>query len=118
MKFGEYVRNRRIELGLGLRRFCDLLEIDPSNWSKVERDRLSLTLDDAQLLKMEDLLSLDLEKKNEFRATAAVAKRTIPAELYSDEEAIAALPVFFRTLSGEKPDPDQIEKLIQVIRNR
>ena len=35
--FEEFIKNRRIAKGLGLREFCKQIEMDASNWSKVER---------------------------------------------------------------------------------
>lgn len=32
-----------------------------------------------------------------------------------DEAAVAQLPVFFRTLSGQKPSREDLEKLLEII---
>ena len=34
--FGEFTTQRRIDKGLGLREFCKQIEMDASNWSKIE----------------------------------------------------------------------------------
>ena len=39
--FGKFIKERRIEKGLTLREFCKLIEVDASNWSKIERGLLS-----------------------------------------------------------------------------
>jgi hypothetical protein len=39
MTFGKYVKNRRKELGFGLRDFCRQIDFDPGNWVRVEKGR-------------------------------------------------------------------------------
>jgi hypothetical protein len=34
-----------------------------------------------------------------------------------DEKLVAQLPVFFRTISGQKPSPEDLEKLVELIRS-
>jgi hypothetical protein len=34
----------------------------------------------------------------------------------SDQEALDSLPLFFRTIRSEKPSPEEIEKIIRIIR--
>ena len=40
--FGEFIKEKRIEKGISLREFCKRIEIDASNWSKVDADYLHL----------------------------------------------------------------------------
>jgi hypothetical protein len=40
----------------------------------------------------------------------------IPNHLLEDEELAAHLPVFFRTLSGQKPSREDMEKLLAIIK--
>ena len=47
--FGEFIKKRRIDKGLGLREFCKQIEMDASNWSKVERGVLSPPQDEEKL---------------------------------------------------------------------
>ena len=39
----------------------------------------------------------------------------IPDHLLEDEKLAAHLPVFFRTLSGQKPSREDLEKLLDII---
>ena len=41
----------------------------------------------------------------------------IPDYVLKDEQLMAQLPVFFRTLSGQKPSREDLEKLVEIIRN-
>lgn len=40
----------------------------------------------------------------------------IPKELLSSQSIVEKLPVFFRTLRGQKPTEEELENLINVIR--
>jgi transcriptional regulator with XRE-family HTH domain len=102
--FGEFVREKRLAQNLSLREFCELLSFDPSNWSKVEREMLKLGKGSADWHRLFDLASLSIKK--------------IPEDVYSDEEVLEVLPVFFRTVRGDKPTPEELDKLIQLLKTR
>ncbi|MDI6779594.1 MAG: hypothetical protein QME25_05300 [Bacteroidota bacterium] len=53
-----------------------------------------------------------------FYDLAAISQQRIPDDVYEDENAISALPVFFRTIRGEKPTEEEMEKLITLIKRR
>jgi hypothetical protein len=42
----------------------------------------------------------------------------IPDCVLDDEKLVAQLPVFFRTISGQKPSEEQLENLIALLRQR
>jgi hypothetical protein len=46
---------------------------------------------------------------------AAVDAGRIPEYVLKDEQLVAKLPVFFRTLSGQKPSREDLEKLLEII---
>ena len=121
MTFGDFVRKKRLEASMSLRRFCELADLDPSNWSKIERGRLRLAFTRERLEQLAATLGLakGSEEWQMFFDLATVAQREIPEELYNDEEVLAALPVFFRTLSGEKkPTKQELNHLIELLRRR
>ena len=47
---------------------------------------------------------------------AAVDAGRIPSYLLEDAELVGKLPVFFRTLSGQKPSKEDLETLLEIIR--
>ena len=120
MTFGEYIKEKRLKVNLSLRKFCSMEGIDPSNWSKVERGISKLALDATKLEGIANLLKLEKgsEGRVKFFDLAAVAKREIPEYVYKDKEVLEALPVFFRTASRKKPNDGELDKLIQLIKNR
>jgi len=46
---------------------------------------------------------------------AAVDSGRIPDYILKDEKLVAQLPVFFRTISGQKPSSEDREKLLALI---
>ena len=54
---------------------------------------------------------------HKFHDYAAVDAGRIPDHLLEDKELAAHLPVFFRTLSGQKPSREDLEKLLKLIRS-
>jgi transcriptional regulator with XRE-family HTH domain len=120
MTFGEFVRQKRLAVGFSLRKFCELAEIDPSNWSKVERERYQPTADREKLEMIAELLGLQngSTEWQEFFDLALIAQRKIPDDLYTDEQVISALPIFFRTVRGDKPNEEELNNLIELMKRR
>lgn len=120
MTFGEYVRDRRLFLGIGLRKFCEILEFDSSNWSKVERDRLPVADDRSKLERIAEVLQLRTGSSDwqQFFDLASISQKKIPDDIYSDEDILEVLPVFFRTVRGDKPTEADLDKLIELIKRR
>jgi transcriptional regulator with XRE-family HTH domain len=120
MSFGAFLKEKRLLIDLSLRKFCELVGLDPSNWSKVERGVLSLTLETSKLEEIADLLKLKRGSADriKFFDLAAVAKREIPEYVYKDDEILEALPIFFRTASKVKPTEEELNKLIHLIKHR
>jgi transcriptional regulator with XRE-family HTH domain len=120
MTFGQFIREKRLAVNLSLREFCEYAGLDPSNWSKIERDRLSVTGDREKLELIAGLIGLENGSTEwlQFFDLASISQRKIPADLYSDAEVMAALPVFFRTVRGEKPSEDELDKIIDLLKRR
>ena len=116
MTFGEYVKKMRIERRVTLREFCRVNNLDPSNWSTVERGMLSPPKSRTVLEMIAGSLGLlkNSEEWNSLFDLAAVAH--IPKEIISDENLLDKLPVFFRTVRGEKPTAKELEELIDLIK--
>lgn len=120
MNFGEFVKKTRLENGYSLRKFCEYLELDPSNWSKVERDRMPAPTNREKLDRIANLLNLKVgsDEWHDFYNLASISSKIIPQEIYEDEEMLKALPLFFRTARGEKPTEEELKKLIDMLKKR
>ncbi|MBM4168635.1 MAG: hypothetical protein FJ215_05710 [Ignavibacteria bacterium] len=120
MTFGEFVKDKRLGVDLSLREFCKLAELDPSNWSKVERGLLPAPSNRDVLEGIAKLIKLKKGSADwsAFFDLAYISQQRIPDDVYDDEDVVAALPVFFRTVRGEKPSEEELDKLIALLKRR
>ena len=118
--FGEFVRRLRAEKRLGLREFCFAAKYDPSNWSKIERGLLSPPQEEETLSRIAAALGMSQgsEQWNTLRDYAAIGAGKLPDYVMNDEELLEKLPVFFRTMTGKKPKREDLEKLVDILRER
>ena len=117
--FGEFIKQIRERQHLGLREFCLKNAHDPSNWSKIEREVLAPSRDEETLRTWAKQLGLKQGSEDwlKFFDLAAVDSGRIPGYILKDERLVAQLPVFFRTISGQKPSREDLEKLVELIKS-
>jgi transcriptional regulator with XRE-family HTH domain len=116
MRFGQLVKDLRIKKELTLRQCCHELDVDPSNWSKMERG-VTPPPKDAKLLKRwAKYFNLADENKQAFFDLAALARKEIPADMATDETVIAALPAFFRAIRGHELEGERLKEFIRDLR--
>jgi transcriptional regulator with XRE-family HTH domain len=118
-RFGAFLKERRAVLGLSLRAFCEKNGVDASNWSKLERGRLTPPQGEV-LRKYAGFLGIRKgadEWYTLFDLAAAEAGR-IPEDL-REEEVAAKLPVFFRTLrESHKAGGSDTEELLDELKKK
>lgn len=116
--FGELIKEARKRRGIGLREFCNLIDTDASNWSKVERGLHSPPQSEEKLNRIANALQIEVgsELYIEMLDKARIDAGIIPKDILSDQEVLNALPMFFRTIRSEKPTPEELERLIDLIR--
>ncbi|MBM3284723.1 MAG: helix-turn-helix transcriptional regulator, partial [Candidatus Aminicenantes bacterium] len=116
--FGEFFKNKRIEKGWTLRKFCELNGFDPGNISKIERGMLPPPTSGEKLERY--ALSLGLKRGSndwlEFFDLAAASKGKIPADFLDDSDLVKKLPLIFRTIRGKKVSSKKLDDLIETIR--
>lgn len=115
--FGELVKRLRASKRLGLREFCISADIDPSNWSKVERGILPPPQNQAALERISAILGLANNSKERelLFDCAAIDAGKIPQYVLEDAELVKRLPVFFRTASGKKPTAEELERIARFL---
>lgn len=119
-EFGRYFgRIRRERLELSLREFCARKGLDPGNMSKLERGKIPPPRSREVLEKYANALELK-EGSDEwltFFDLAAAARGELPEDLAEDENVLDKLPALFRTLRGDRVDEDQLDDLVDLIRD-
>jgi len=116
--FGAFLKAKRVELGLTLRKFCLMHELDPGNISKMERGKLPPPQNEQKLKEYAKMLKIKKgsdDWQTFFDLAAAEAGR-VPADLLSDKEVLAKLPALFRTMRGQQVTDKELEELIRMIK--
>lgn len=113
-KVGSIIKEKRIERELTLRKFCEKANLDPSNWSKIERGMLECPKSEKVLFEIAKVLELDDEEFQELIDLAAI--ESIPDGIKPSAEILESLPVFFRTAREMKPNKETLKQLIEIIK--
>ena len=116
--FGIFIKELRVRRRLGLREFCLEHGHDPSNWSKLEREVLQPPRDERTLRTWAKQLGLKPDSVDWLKSFdyAAVDAGRIPDRILADQELVAHVPAFFRTLSGQKPSRGDTQRLLALIK--
>lgn len=116
--FGQKFKELRQKTGLTLRKFCFNHNLDPGNYSKLERGRSLPPKSREKLERLAHYLNLQegTDEWYDFFDRAAACSGTIPPYIMEDKKLSEKLPLVFRTIRGEKVDPEKLEKLADIIR--
>lgn len=114
--FASFVRVKRIAAGLTLREFCRQTGFDASNWSKIERSLLTPPQSKNVLETIATVLKIESGSQDYKELMDLAALASVPQDLI-EPEILDQLPVFFRTVRGEKPTEEELNTLITKIRS-
>jgi len=114
--FGNFIRERRIKLGLTLRTFSTKFAYDPGNISRLERNILPPTLDNDKLKGLAKALQIQEDSLDwvTFFDLAHTAKGRIPKDI-SNTNTGQYLPLLFRTVRGKKLSRKKLLEVIKLI---
>ena len=115
-QFGQYVKGLREKRGLSLRKFCRLANLDPSNWSKVERGLLSPPRSRKVLNDIASVLLIPKDSEEWHMIFDMAAIGHIPVDLVGGARVAERLPIFFRTARGAKLDSAALKELMELFR--
>ncbi len=116
--FAEFFKALRKDKRITLRDFCLKAGADPGNISKLERGAMKPPQDPEILERYAKTIGLEIGSDNwyTFMDLAAADKGIIPQDLMSDAELVGMLPVFFRTLRGQKPSKKDMEMIVEKLK--
>jgi transcriptional regulator with XRE-family HTH domain len=116
--FGEFVKERRIARDITLRKFCQALDLDASNWSKVERGLLQPPQDEEKLGRIAEVIGIERgsEEWQAMTDLSRIGAQMLPDDIAADRRIVNALPLFFRTVRSDKPTAEELDRLIELIK--
>ena len=112
---GLIVKEKRNKREMTLRRFCEKANLDPSNWSKIERGLIEAPKSRKALDEIADILDMNSEERQEILDLAII--ESIPKDIKPNQRVLDALPVFFRTARELKPSEEEIRNLIELLKH-
>lgn len=115
-KFGNYFSNLRMSQGITLREFCRRTNFDPSNWSKIERSVIAPPRSKKTIESILDAIGIEKNSEEYNTALDLGLLETIPDDFVEEKAIIRELPVFFRTVRGEIPTEEDLQKLIEFLK--
>lgn len=114
--FNQTAKSLRLSKRLTLRDFCKQVNLDPSNWSKVERG-INLPPSDTVLLeRLAVFFGLTGSRKLSFMDEASLQRREIPPDLSDNLLLQMALPAFFRVARSRVLTEEKLQDLVSDIR--
>ena len=118
MTFGEFFKQKRIDLKKTLRQFCAENKLDPGNISRLERGLMLPPQGSDKLVEYARYLHIKKGSDDWYRFfdLARIEAGRIPDELLKNESVVASLPILFRTLRGQKISEKKLEKLVELIK--
>lgn len=106
--------------GQTLRAYCVENGEDPAYISRLERGMISPPKDNGVLERLAQSLGLKpgTEEWDKFHSLAYVAAGRIPPRVMEDKELVKHLPLFFRTITGERFPDEKLDEFIAYVREK
>jgi len=116
--FGELFAAKRKDLRKTLREFSRENGFDAGNISKLERGILPPPQSKEKRLQYASALGIKEGSDDwlEFCDLATISAGKIPADIISDKELLASVPVFFRSIRKDGLDKEKIQELLETIK--
>lgn len=117
-QFGNILRRLRLQAGIGLRRFAEMIDMEPSNLSAIEHGRRNPPAEADKLREIAETLGL-VENSPDWTAFFDAARRR--DELPADVKGVTRrklVPALLRTIDNRQLDDAEIAGLIQDIEKR
>lgn len=118
MTFGEFLKAKRAEKRLTLRKFCELNNFDPGNISKLERGLMQPPQSEEKLLAYAEALGIKKGSDDYIQLfdLSYAGNKVLPVKNIKDEEVLRKLPAFFRTLDRKGLTTEKLDRLIELVK--
>lgn len=117
MNFGEFLRQKRLDLELTLRAFCSRFGFDTAYISRLENNKLKPPSSKDKLAAIANALGLKEESSErvKFFDLAYQARKELPPDIKKEApEIIASLPAFLRKTDG-RVKKSKVEALVSFL---
>jgi transcriptional regulator with XRE-family HTH domain len=119
VRFGAFIRERRLELEITAREVATAIGMQPSNFSNLEHGTLNPPKEPAKLVKLGEVLQFKtVPQRKKLFDLAAKASGAIPvdiAEIISSQEAI---PLLLRTIGNRKLTKAELQKIVDIVHGK
>jgi len=114
MNWGDFIRQKRLEAGYGLREFASLIGIQPSNYNHMEKGRKSPPQDKDQLDQIAETLGIQSGSEDyaKLMDLAVENKDKLPADVAEFAKNNELVPVLLRTLDNRKLSAEDFRELV------
>ena len=119
--FGAHLRECRLKAGYGLRSFAEAIDMQPSNLSNVEHDRVPPPQDPAVLSRIADTLGLpegSKERTQLFDLAVAHKQPALPPDVARFAARTPGIPVLLRTIENKRLTREDLTRLTDYINQR
>ncbi len=116
--FGDMLKRLRTDKKVTLREFCLSNNLDPGNYSRVERGQFPPPQKPEIIERYATALGVERGSDTwlELFDLAAASRGQLPHDLRDDEQLLRKLPVLFRTLRGHAVSDESLDDLVDRIR--
>ena len=118
--FGQLLKKLRIEkANIGLRRFAELVELQPSNLSNIEQSKIPPPANSKMIKRICDTLGLsksDPLRSKFFDLAAPYKSNRIPADVADIIKENAGVPVLVRTVANRQLSENKLRELAEYIK--
>ena len=118
VSFGQFFKKIREKRGISLRKFCNEHGLDPGNISKLERGILQAPQSREKLEEYARYFKIPKGSDDwyEFFDLASAEAGRVPPDIMKDAQLVKRLPLFFRTIRGQKVPKEKLRELAEMIR--
>ena len=116
LTFENFLKEKRLAKGFGLREFAKLIGLQPSNYCSVEAGSLPPPNED-KLRHISETLGLSREEQRLLFDLAAQSKDDIPIDLKKLIKRDALIPALLRTVEDEEVGPKEIKAIVKDIKS-
>ena len=115
MNWGEFVREKRLAAGVGLRQFAGLVGLQPSNYNNMEKGRMSPPQDKKRLDQIAEVLGIEPGSADyhTLMDLAVAGKDRLPADVAQYAKDNKLVPVLLRTIENRKPSKEEFAELVR-----